>query len=296
MKTFKQSLSYLLILSALLIVACSKNSDSVSNIQKTELGLHPSALESLLMSTNIPLNGSQEVPANSSSAKGSLDVSYNKNTKLLKYTVRWKSLTGNAIAAHIHGEAAPGVAAPVKHPIMIPSATSGELTDSLVVNEVAIKEAGLLMGLYYVNIHTPMYPGGEIRAQIDFNKHCDEVMVKKGIVVCGSYEVPKNSSKGSGILDLAYNRTKKELTYSITWKGLSGNAIAAHIHGEAAQGVNAPVKHPIAIPLTASGTYTEKIMVDENEIKEAGLLNGLYYLNIHTALFPGGEIRAQLKF
>ena len=297
MKTFKQKLSYLLILSALLMVACSKNSDSVLNIQKTELGLHPSSLESVLLETGIPLRGSQEVPANASMAKGSMDVSYNKSTKLLKYTVRWLGLTGNAIGAHIHGEAAPGLAAPVKHPIVIPSTTSGELTDSVVVNEVTIKEADLLKGLYYLNIHTPLYPGGEIRGQIVFKTDCDKVFIKKGIVVCGSSEVPKNNSKGSGTLDLAYNKTKKELTYTLTWKGLSSNAIAAHIHGEAAPGKNAPVVHPLpAFPPTVSGSYSFKILIADAGINEAGLLDGLYYINIHTALFASGEIRAQLKF
>ncbi|MEK7224254.1 MAG: CHRD domain-containing protein [Bacteroidota bacterium] len=31
-------------------------------------------------------------------------------------------------------------------------------------------------------------------------------------------------------------------------------------------------------------------------IKELDLLNGNYYINIHTAAYPGGEIRAQIEF
>ncbi|MDB5119723.1 MAG: domain containing protein [Sphingobacteriales bacterium] len=295
MKTLKQRLSYLLILSALLIVACSKDSDNALSLQKEELGLQPGALENVLIHNGIPLNGGQEVPANTSLAKGSLDVSYNKSTKMLKYTLRWNSLTGNAIAAHIHGEAAPGVNAPVKHPIVIPLAMSGELTDSVSVDEVAIKEAGLLAGLYYVNIHTPLFPGGEIRAQINFDKESG-IIEKKGIRLLGVFEVPANNSRGSGNMDIKYNKGTKMLTYTISWRSLTGNAIAAHIHGEAPEGVNAPVKHPISVRPAMDGKLTDSVLVDEIAIKEDDLLHGLYYVNIHTPLFPGGEIRAQIDF
>jgi hypothetical protein len=37
-----------------------------------------------------------------------------------------------------------------------------------VVDGVRIKEDSLLMGFYYVNIHSATFPGGEIRGQIEF--------------------------------------------------------------------------------------------------------------------------------
>ena len=48
------------------------------------------------------------------------------------------------------------------------TATSGSFTDSVKVDGSAIKEDSLLSGLYYINIHTPKNPGGEIRGQITF--------------------------------------------------------------------------------------------------------------------------------
>ena len=119
---------------------------------------------------NLPVTGLQEVPPKTTKAYGSLDVSYNKKTKVLTYKVLWVDLTGIPVGSHIHGEAAKGVNASIKHDFtaLIPKATSGTYKGTVVVDEVAIKQAGLLSGLYYVNIHTATFPGGEIRGQIEF--------------------------------------------------------------------------------------------------------------------------------
>jgi len=68
--------------------------------------------------------------------------------------------------------------------------------------------------------------------------------------------------------------------------------------GEAPQGVNAAIKHDFTslLPKAISGTFSNSVLVDEVAIKEAGLLAGLYYVNIHTPTFPGGEIRGQIEF
>lgn len=131
-------------------------------------------------------------------------------------------------------------------------------------------------------------------------KNCDDqcVMSKKGIEMTGSREVPMKKTAARGTVDVSYNKCKKELTFSISWKDLSGEPIGAHIHGTALPGVNAPVKYPFTslIPKTTSGTFTNTVMVDGTAIKEDSLLLGYYYLNIHTPANPMGEIRAQIEF
>ena len=97
---------------------------------------------------------------------------------------------------------------------------------------------------------------------------------------------------------MSYNKKTKVLTYKVLWVDLTGNPVGSHIHGEAAKGVNASIKHDFTalIPKATSGTYKGAVVVDEVAIKQAGLLSGLYYVNIHTATFPGGEIRGQIEF
>lgn len=124
------------------------------------------------MKATLQMKSDQEVPVNNSQATGSADVTYNKDTKTLTYTLNWSGLTGKATMAHIHGTAPKGSNAGVKHDLtnVLQKETSGSFTDSVKVDGNDIKEDSLLSGFYYFNIHTPANPGGEIRAQIEFNK------------------------------------------------------------------------------------------------------------------------------
>ena len=116
------------------------------------------------------LSGAQEVPVKTTEAMGTFDVTYNKSSHILSYTLNWSHLTGNPIGSHIHGTALRGVNAGIKHDFtsLLPKATTGTFSNSVMVDGVAIKEDSLLAGFYYFNIHTPTNPGGEIRGQIEF--------------------------------------------------------------------------------------------------------------------------------
>ena len=117
----------------------------------------------------IIMSGAQEVPANPSTGTGTIDVIYDKRTKVLTYSIKFSGLTGNATAAHIHGLAPFGFATGVVQPFSgFPAAASGTYSGSLLADGVFIKEDDILNGLYYANIHTPTYPGGEIKGQIKF--------------------------------------------------------------------------------------------------------------------------------
>ena len=105
-----------------------------------------------------------------------------------------------------------------------------------------------------------------------------------------SEEVPPNSSKGTGILEGTYNTATKQLTYTVTYSGLTGNAAAAHFHGPADPGKNAgivvPTQGSVASPIKGSATLTDA--------QAADLLAGKWYYNIHTAANKAGEIRGQV--
>ena len=59
-------------------------------------------------------------------------------------------------------------------------------------------------------------------------------------------EVPPTDSKGSGALTASYDTATKKLTYSATYKDLTGPAAAAHFHGPADAKTNAGVVVPVA--------------------------------------------------
>ena len=115
------------------------------------------------------------------------------------------------------------------------------------------------------------------------------------IGMTGTQEVPIVTTSATGTIKASYSQFSKTLVYTVTFSGLSGNASAAHIHGTAEQGVNAGVLQTFnGFPAKAAGTYSGSLLIDGVKFLEESLLAGKYYMNIHTAANPGGEIRGQL--
>ena len=106
----------------------------------------------------------------------------------------------------------------------------------------------------------------------------------------GKSEVPANTSAGTGSADLDYDAASKKLNWKVTYSGLSGPATAAHFHGPAESGKNAGVA--VAIPNAASSPVEGSATL--TDAQAADLEAGKYYVNIHTAANPGGEIRGQV--
>ena len=106
----------------------------------------------------------------------------------------------------------------------------------------------------------------------------------------GKSEVPPNTSAGKGTADIDYDAATKKLSWKVNYSGLSGPATAAHFHGPAEAGKNAgvavPISNPASSPVEGSATLTDA--------QAADLMAGKYYVNIHTAANPGGEIRGQV--
>ena len=106
----------------------------------------------------------------------------------------------------------------------------------------------------------------------------------------GASEVPANTSTGKGAADIDYDAATKKMSWKLTYSGLTGPATAAHFHGPAEAGKNAGVA--LAIPnATSSPTEGSATLTDA---QAADLTAGKYYINIHTAANPGGEIRGQV--
>jgi CHRD domain len=105
----------------------------------------------------------------------------------------------------------------------------------------------------------------------------------------GSSEVPPNQTTGTGTVTATFDTATKALSWNGSYSGLTGTATAAHFHGPAEVGKNAGVAVPItpnASAFQGSATLTDA--------QAADLLAGRWYVNIHTAANPGGELRGQL--
>jgi hypothetical protein len=106
----------------------------------------------------------------------------------------------------------------------------------------------------------------------------------------GGDEVPPNTSAGHGELTAELETAEKVLVYRTTYTGLSGPAVAAHFHGPAAPGDNAP---PVVVVPSLSSPIHGTTRLTTAQIED--LLAGKWYFNAHTQAHPSGEIRGQLK-
>jgi len=113
---------------------------------------------------NMNLNGASEVPANSSPATAAVRVTLDQATGAVVVDGTFTGLTTPVTAAHIHGPAAAGANAAIIVPLTITGTTSGTITGTGNMNSGQMND--MLTGMTYVNIHSSMYPSGEIRAQI----------------------------------------------------------------------------------------------------------------------------------
>ncbi|MEA5257248.1 CHRD domain-containing protein [Arcicella aquatica] len=109
---------------------------------------------------NVALNGSVEVPANTSTATGSFVGTYNKTTKVISYTISYNGVTPTAW--HIH-KGAVGVSGAVIFGLGTTFNTAYSSTTAALTTD---QETDLMAGNYYVNIHSASKPGGEIRGQL----------------------------------------------------------------------------------------------------------------------------------
>jgi hypothetical protein len=106
-----------------------------------------------------------------------------------------------------------------------------------------------------------------------------------------SSEVPPNDSKGTGAVTATYDTVSKKFTYTATYMNLSGPATAAHFHGPAAVGANAPPVVPVLPTNLTSPIKGEATLTDA---QAADLEAGKWYFNVHTAAHGPGEIRGQV--
>jgi hypothetical protein len=109
----------------------------------------------------------------------------------------------------------------------------------------------------------------------------------------GPGENPPNASPGTGYGTVLLDDVALTITVNENWSGLLAPATASHIHGPAPVGTNAPVLFPFSgVPAATSGAIPQQVFSITNA-QIAQFDAGLMYFNVHTSVFPGGEIRDQ---
>jgi hypothetical protein len=111
------------------------------------------------------LSGANEVPPVPSSGVGTAELRLDTTTRDFTYTIRFSGLTAALSASHFHGPVGRGGNASILVPIPLPNAREGMLSGTVTLNEGQM--AQVLAGQWYINLHTPNFPTGEIRGQIE---------------------------------------------------------------------------------------------------------------------------------
>jgi hypothetical protein len=137
----------------------------------------------------------------------------------------------------------------------------------------------------------------------------------------GPNESPPNASPGTGSATVTIDTVANTMQVSVTFSGLLGGTTASHIHAPTPAplsgtagvatttptfagfplGVTAGAYNPsAAFDLLAASTYNPAYVTANGTVAGArdalltALANGQAYLNIHTTVVPGGEIRGFL--
>ena len=128
-------------------------------------------------STGLPMTGAQEVPAVTTTASGTIDITYSRSTKLLSYTITWQNLSGPVAALYIHGPSQPGYQGSIIQKAIASSGgvatpnpakygASASYTGFIYVDDIKIKESDVIYNKLYANIYTAANQGGEIRGRL----------------------------------------------------------------------------------------------------------------------------------
>ena len=111
-------------------------------------------------------------------------------------------------------------------------------------------------------------------------------MIKFTAELTGAAQVPPADSAATGTVEVTLDTEAKTVAWVVTTEGLSGAPTASHIHGPAAVTESSgPVIDTLAA-MEGSAPITDEQIAD--------LIGGMYYYNVHTEMFPDGEIRGQL--
>jgi hypothetical protein len=227
-----------------------------------------------------PLNGANEAPPVATPATGLASFDLAQASGKMSFEV---SVTGipSATMAHIHRGPA-GVNGPVVFDLL---AAGGGTLNSFTslrgsLSLTATQVISTLNAGYYANVHTVVHPGGEIRGQIV----PPQQFLTYQSNLNGANELPTPiTTTATGVASLVFDTASNELTYQILTENITPTMM--HIHTGTITETGG-----IAFDLGLSGSGVVTLTTDQAYLMAAGG----YYINVHTAANPNGEIRGQI--
>jgi hypothetical protein len=231
--------------------------------------LHPG--DKLFVAT---LTAGQETPPTTSMNKGTAAAILDATGTNLHVHL---NTTATPTEVHIHAGLAT-VAGPVVHPIMPPAPT---IDADLVL---APGEADhLLNGEWYANVHTLANPKGDVRGQLILP---GEILYS--VIADKNGEAPPTTSNGTGNGQFILSPDQTSMRYEVALANVTPSA--AHIH-KGASGVTGPILY--VLTLGGPGLQgTTNVMA--SDLADLNASPPGWYLNVHSAAFPDGEIRGQI--
>ena len=250
-------------------------------------------------------SGGYKVPANVSLAQGGLFLEWDGSDLVVSGAFEGLSepyideVGETGSGAHLHVGFA-GENGPVELSLTAQTSEDGlsgvfhpmENTFEDVDSDIAERLAGRQ---HYLNIHSEAYPAGEIRGQV-----VPEADIYFYAPLSSGIEKFGNTSEGRGAVLVEWYADESEIVLTGAFSDLGSDydtGIGSHIHvGYAGQSGGVLVANPASVgDDNRSGSYhpgENTFMLEPEDV--ALLVNRQTYFNVHTAEWPGGEIRGSL--
>jgi trimeric autotransporter adhesin len=231
---------------------------------------------------NVSLTGAQEVPSVMTASSATAMVEIDESLPAFKVTLDATNVAG-ATAAHVHAGQI-GVNGGVAYPLV----NGGDGTFSLMATDLTQGTLNaLLSGQWYLNVHTPTNPGGEVRGQIVADT---TAVVTFGL--SGAQQIPRIDTDAMGYGYALFDTLNNGVTLRVVTSGVD-DATMAHIHTGYA-GTNGGVLVALMQDADDMNVWMSDGEIVLDDATASLLLAGGHYVNVHTPANPGGEIRGQI--
>ncbi|HEX2852336.1 MAG TPA: CHRD domain-containing protein [Opitutaceae bacterium] len=257
------------------------------------------SLQAQIVEFRAVINGSQETPANPSTAVGSAVLLYNVATNTFDLTLTINSFANTITASHIH-EGPIGVAGGIVTNFgseSVYTRSGNTITGTFRGVTHGGTKLTLLQNGAYLNFHTAAFPGGEVRGQLIAQPKRLIANMTVAQEQAAFPATPITSNAGGGAV-MVYDPGTNRINLRISLYNWTNTMTASHYH-EAAVGVSGPVVTNLGAGTVAnytiSGTNVTGTFLNlaytGDPIK---LLTGGAYLNFHSNIYGTGETRGQV--